>query len=97
MRISESYDSDPIDFAAVESSGSWEDLMICVECGEEVYALAEQCPNCGHWTTDSDHSSLVWRRQPRKGQKIFSAFILSFLTILVVGALIAAIVMQTIF
>ena len=27
----------------------------CPECGTEIYADLDHCPQCGHWLTDADH------------------------------------------
>jgi hypothetical protein len=28
----------------------------CPECGSEIYADLDHCPQCGHWLTDADHA-----------------------------------------
>jgi hypothetical protein len=30
----------------------------CPECGTEIYADLDHCPQCGHWLTDDDHRVL---------------------------------------
>ena len=45
-----------------------EETILCPECGEPVYAIANKCPACGYWVLDADRRATgpasikpVWR------------------------------------
>jgi uncharacterized paraquat-inducible protein A len=44
---------------------SEDDSIPCPECGVEIYADLDHCPNCGHWLTDAD--------RPTSGTGLFAA------------------------
>ena len=38
----------------------------CPDCGADVYADADACPECGYWITDADRSA-AWRAGSASG------------------------------
>lgn len=42
-----------------------DDSTPCPECGVEIFADLDHCPNCGHWLTDAD--------RPSSGTGLFAA------------------------
>jgi ribosomal protein S27AE len=48
-------DPDDEDWYDGEDSDLDDATATCPECGAEIYADLDHCPQCGHWLTDADH------------------------------------------
>ncbi|MAE65136.1 MAG: hypothetical protein CMJ18_12770 [Phycisphaeraceae bacterium] len=63
-----------------ESWDTSEDLVVCPECGSEIYGDTDHCPQCGHWMTrDERRRVMVW--SPRHGRAMK---LVAFLLLLVI-------------
>ncbi len=40
-----------------EDSNLDADTIPCPDCGAEIYADLDHCPQCGHWLTDADRGT----------------------------------------
>ena len=65
-----SYDDEIDDYYVEEWSEPdiWDDdptdMLLCPECGEEVYEFADLCPHCGMFITPSAAAYNPWQGRP---------------------------------
>ncbi len=80
-----------------DESASWDmddeeldDLATCAECGEEVYAGGDRCPNCGYWMVQGDGYDKPGVRRLHRNTKLVGWFLLIVFGILLFTGLIVS-------
>jgi uncharacterized paraquat-inducible protein A len=51
-------DPDDEDWSDDDSDSNLADAVPCPECGTQIYADLDHCPQCGHWLTEADRRTL---------------------------------------
>ena len=66
-----------------EEEGDHETIK-CPECGSTVYAIADRCPQCGHWFLDEEKATGVFKSRAKSDLRSPTTIVLVAIGLLII-------------